>query len=197
MNVNLANDMLESSIDLQQFNRNNSCSSFCNFKFIWFVCLSKLLENANIDEATHAYNKSFLIRFLQNAMQTNQQVSLCFLDVDDFKQINDKFGHLAGDQILSDLCSYIMTNAKADKLKLFRFGGDEFVITDTSNDFIAFSYCIKEIIEGLHSITFLNDVKIKISYGVSHYEQLKNYADLLKSADDKMREMKRMRKNNI
>ncbi len=160
---------------------------------VFGTCISMLLEKITIDDTTCTYNKSTLIRYLQNAYLMNIQISLCFLDIDNFKQINDRFGHLTGDQVLADLCSVIKTKANS-KLTLFRFGGDEFVITNIENSIEEFSNSINEIICKLHSHTFSNDIKIKISYGISNSVESKNYIDLIENADYAMRKMKSTRK---
>ena len=80
------------------------------------------------------------------------------------------------------------------KFKLFRFGGDEFVITNTENSIEEFSNLINEIICKLHSHTFSNNIKINISYGISNSVQSKNYIDLIENADSAMRKMKSTRK---
>ena len=156
---------------------------------VFSTCVSMLLEKVTIDETTRTYNKSSLIRYLQNAYKMNAKISLCFFDVDNFKLINDKFGHLTGDKILADLCSFIKTKVNS-KFTLFRFGGDEFVITNTENSIEEFSNFTNEIICKLHSHTFSNDIKIKLSYGISNSVQSKNYIDLIENADSAMRKMK-------
>ena len=192
MFFNFASNVLETSDCCSTYSE-GGLSILYEHDLVFGTCISMLLEKITIDDTTHTYNKSTLIRYLQNAYLMNVQISLCFLDVDNFKQINDRFGHLKGDQVLADLCSFIKIRLNS-KLKLFRFGGDEFVITNTENSIEELYNLINEIICKLHSHTFSNDIKIEISYGISNSVESKNYIDLIENADSAMRNMKSTRK---
>jgi diguanylate cyclase (GGDEF)-like protein/putative nucleotidyltransferase with HDIG domain len=71
----------------------------------------------------HRHFHERLQRELANADETGEVVSLCLLDIDDFKQINDRFGHPAGDRVLSIVASRLRQGGEA-----FRLGGDEFAV---------------------------------------------------------------------
>jgi diguanylate cyclase (GGDEF)-like protein len=71
----------------------------------------------------HRHFHERLQRELTTAQELRASVSLCFLDVDDFKQINDRYGHPAGDRVLSQVAGRLRQGGEA-----FRLGGDEFAI---------------------------------------------------------------------
>lgn len=87
----------------------------------------ELLEKSNIDQLTGLYNKQFLREkyLLSNVSAT--RTALLFIDVDDFKVINDTYGHLVGDEVLRELAACIKNNVRIAN-DAIRFGGDEFVI---------------------------------------------------------------------
>jgi diguanylate cyclase (GGDEF)-like protein len=64
-----------------------------------------------------------LDRALASALGRWEPVSLCLIDVDDFKRVNDRFGHLAGDRVLAEVAACMRTDGEA-----FRLGGDEFAL---------------------------------------------------------------------
>jgi diguanylate cyclase (GGDEF)-like protein/putative nucleotidyltransferase with HDIG domain len=71
----------------------------------------------------HRHFHERLQRELTAAQEASQPVSLCFLDIDDFKRINDRFGHPAGDRVLSQVAGRLRQGGEA-----FRLGGDEFAV---------------------------------------------------------------------
>ena len=96
----------------------------------------KLEEMANRDGLTGAFNKYFMHKILDNVFNGNRrQNSLAIMDIDYFKNYNDKNGHMEGDNLLRSLAQLI-TDSLRDKDMLFRFGGEEFVIlfSETSKE---------------------------------------------------------------
>ncbi len=91
----------------------------------------KTLEvKSNIDSLTKVFNRRALTTYLDDicSKQTPpRDFHLLIVDIDDFKQINDKYGHIAGDKILIFLANIIRKTLR-DGDKIFRYGGEEFVI---------------------------------------------------------------------
>ncbi|MEN1417360.1 diguanylate cyclase, partial [Pseudomonas aeruginosa] len=56
---------------------------------------------------------------------------MCLFDVDKFKNINDTFGHLLGDEVLMKVVKILKSQIPVDKGKVYRFGGDEFAVIYT------------------------------------------------------------------
>lgn len=84
-----------------------------------------------VDELTGAYNRKYLQeayeRLSSEALRTGANFSLVLLDLDHFKQVNDRYGHLIGDQVLTGFSSYIRSSGRTTDL-LIRYGGEEFVL---------------------------------------------------------------------
>jgi len=91
----------------------------------------KILEtDSNLDSLTKVYNRRALTTHLSSVcknMNKNYELHLLILDIDDFKMINDKHGHIAGDKILIFIAN-ILKKTIRDGDKVFRYGGEEFVI---------------------------------------------------------------------
>ena len=88
----------------------------------------KLLEKSTVDQLTGLYNKQYLReKYKGNENGAQIRKSLLFIDVDDFKSINDNYGHLVGDEVLRELAACIKANVRVANDSI-RFGGDEFVI---------------------------------------------------------------------
>lgn len=86
-------------------------------------------ERADIDFLTGIYNRNGVTRLIDGYLSSEdtEPCALCFLDLDNFKQINDKYGHQYGDDVLCSVVQTICENVYADDL-VGRFGGDEFLI---------------------------------------------------------------------
>lgn len=89
------------------------------------------------DGLTQAYNKQYLIEFLERELSRSQQrgrpVSVAMLDLDRFKQVNDTYGHLAGDEVIRELCDRATKALNAGDL-IARYGGEEFCVVFCESD---------------------------------------------------------------
>lgn len=96
----------------------------------------QLLEKSTIDSLTGLLNKQYFFeKYGDHTEQSPRRKSLLFLDVDNFKMINDQYGHLVGDVVLRDLAACIKGAVRSAN-EMIRFGGDEFVIVldDTGSE---------------------------------------------------------------
>ena len=92
------------------------------------VANKKLEEMANRDGLTGAFNKAFMHQKLDEVFNGNSRKnSIAIMDIDYFKNYNDKNGHMEGDNLLRMLAQLISGSLRDDDM-LFRFGGEEFVI---------------------------------------------------------------------
>ncbi|ATW26152.1 GGDEF domain-containing protein [Candidatus Formimonas warabiya] len=94
--------------------------------------LNKKLENLSyLDDLTQIPNRRYfndtLNREWKRALRKNQFLSLIFIDIDSFKELNDHMGHQAGDKCLSEIASKLTEIVKRPGDMIARFGGDEFV----------------------------------------------------------------------
>ena len=102
-------------------------------------------KNAMTDGLTGLANKASFSQALPSAVEranrTNRNVYLVMMDIDFFKLVNDKHGHMAGDKVLKDLADLLTERSRTNE-KPFRWGGEEFaVILDADNDVKAKVFC--------------------------------------------------------
>ncbi|MCQ1528971.1 GGDEF domain-containing protein [Lutispora saccharofermentans] len=87
---------------------------------------------SSIDDLTSIFNRRKFREIVEgsweNAIENNQELSMVFIDIDYFKEFNDNYGHLKGDELLKKLARLFKTKAEQYKGFAGRFGGDEFVI---------------------------------------------------------------------
>jgi diguanylate cyclase (GGDEF)-like protein len=79
------------------------------------------------DPLTHAYNRRYMDERLNASLVNRDAATLLIIDIDHFKQVNDTYGHDAGDAVLKRLVLCLQTNSRNDDL-VFRMGGEEFVM---------------------------------------------------------------------
>ncbi|HEY2091139.1 MAG TPA: diguanylate cyclase [Thermoanaerobaculia bacterium] len=82
---------------------------------------------ATRDELTGLYNRRFFFTEAERAVKSSEPVNLIVFDLDDFKRVNDTFGHLAGDRILRDIGTLFINHTRHGDV-IARYGGDEFVM---------------------------------------------------------------------
>ena len=87
-----------------------------------------LRQKLKLDQQTKVLNKVSLLRSLDALLRTERRgpLSVCMVDFDDFKAVNDRYGHLMGDRVLDTFCRIARENIRAGDL-LGRFGGEEFL----------------------------------------------------------------------
>jgi diguanylate cyclase (GGDEF)-like protein len=91
----------------------------------------KLMALASVDDLTQLYNRRYFFeRFnqeVERAIRYQRPLSCIILDIDFFKQVNDSYGHLAGDQVLIDIAKILKNNCRQSDLA-GRYGGEELII---------------------------------------------------------------------
>jgi diguanylate cyclase (GGDEF)-like protein len=136
---------------------------------------------------------------IERAKRYDGAFSLILLDVDNFKEVNDSYGHLAGDFVLKSMARLVEKNLRTIDI-VGRYGGDEFIVIlpqiDLDNTYIAG----ERLRQAVESETFLyNDevIKLTISLGVAAYQDGKDTQALIKLADDNLYRAKKEGKNRI
>lgn len=159
------------------------------------------ISAATTDELTGLYNRRGFNQFVNFALSVARRraepVTLGWIDLDQFKQINDRFGHEEGDKALTAMADLLRASFREADL-LVRFGGDEFAVlfadTDEQGAWIAMQYLTEQV--ALYNERKLHPWALKFSWGVSEFDHNRNdQQQWLKDADDKMFSMKRQRGN--
>jgi diguanylate cyclase (GGDEF)-like protein len=91
------------------------------------TALRDLYGLATRDDLTGLFNRRFFISETERMLAEEVPVNVVLLDLDDFKRINDTYGHLVGDRVLRDVATAINAHTRAEDV-VARFGGDEFVL---------------------------------------------------------------------
>lgn len=166
----------------------------------------QLLENELFtDPLTKAYNRKwFFDNFLLNE-RFQQDGCLAFIDVDNFKSINDLHGHLIGDLVLKYLVVYLKNKLENQEFtKIVRYAGDEFIIIFANQQAIkTLNKKIELMQDNLERNKFSpkNDPKhtfsFSFSYGIVEYNENDTFENILGSADAEMYKNKKIRKENV
>ncbi len=141
----------------------------------------------------HRHFHERLRRELAVAEETSRTVSLCFLDVDNFKQINDRHGHPAGDRVLAQVAARLRQGGEA-----FRLGGDEFAVLLPGVDEHVALATAKSIVERIDGSWVGPGGEITVSVGVATYPQHGRERDaLIRLADSALYWAKEHGKNQV
>ena len=148
-------------------------------------------EMSYIDALTDTYNRQYLNLILMSWIRRGRNFSGAMLDLDDFKSINDRFGHTEGDKALKTVADMLKDSRKNNEL-IFRFAGDEFIILKmaTSPPHDDLSSFFKEL---NNSLELYNDsghqYRIALSYGTSTFGH-DDIDSFMRELDTRMYEMK-------
>ncbi len=149
------------------------------------VRLRSVFEERYKDHLTGVLNRKALERDLKSL----GDFSVLFIDVDDFKNINDEFGHTVGDEILKDLSSILKKSLRSAD-RVYRYGGDEFVVVLPKTD-LGTAQRIAERLEESVSKLSLNGIPLSVSIGVASSSE---GSKILSRADERMYGKKRRKK---
>ncbi|MCJ8008380.1 diguanylate cyclase [Lederbergia wuyishanensis] len=180
-----------------------------NELFIPFI-LNRMRTQQNIqkavivDELTGVYNRKHLINTLVKAMKTfarNQRpLSVCIIDLDHLKQVNQQFGHVTGDEVLKSLAS-VINESKRESDLLFRYGGDEFLLymPDTNSEkAMALIERISTTFQKKRFVDRNNEFSLTFSVGIAEINEKNNTTDgLLDQATKALLESKNSGRNNV
>jgi diguanylate cyclase (GGDEF)-like protein/putative nucleotidyltransferase with HDIG domain len=141
----------------------------------------------------HRHFHERLERELQHANERNLSLTLCFVDVDDFKRINDRFGHPAGDRVLSQLAARLRQTGEA-----FRLGGDEFALLLPGYGESAALTAASSVVERIAALDLEQVGPVTVSAGVAISPQhAADRDELIRLADSALYWAKEYGKNRV
>lgn len=165
----------------------------------------QLKERVERDHLTGLYNRVALDRMLSQMLEEAQEqgkpLVVAMLDLDNFKRINDQFGHQAGDEALRFVAGLIKKILRTDDV-VFRVGGEEFVIVLPATDFAKARIPLERIRAQIAAEKILPAVEgltISISIGVAGYAGRGSVDpdELIRQADEAMYRAKELGKNRV
>ncbi|MEZ4354003.1 MAG: diguanylate cyclase [Myxococcota bacterium] len=121
----------------------------------------------------HRYFQDYLTREIKRVSRTRDPLAMILLDIDDFKQLNDTYGHAAGDEVLTSLAAIMNDTARESDL-IARYGGEEFVILMPNTDLAGAVHLAEKLRMSVESTRLIigdgmKPIEITISLGVAVY----------------------------
>jgi diguanylate cyclase (GGDEF)-like protein len=154
---------------------------------------AKLHQLAVRDPLTRLYNRHFFNEVVEHEAsqceRKGENISFIMIDLDDFKRINDEFGHLAGDSILLETAKLITNTVRRSDL-VFRFGGDEFLVLMSNADAGRSASMVNRLLDAVSAWNRNYDdafcCEISVSIGCSTRARGGDIRAALREADEKM-----------
>lgn len=161
----------------------------------------ELKRQAIRDPLTGLYNRRYLNEVLQGEVRRAQRYghpfTMMILDLDEFKQVNDRYGHLKGDEVLQAVAELLQKTVRASDL-VFRYGGDEFLLIfpETDGETKRVAGRLHRSLARLSKAQGLEGVNLDVSIGVAHWtpDSPLPMEELLRRADSVLYRTKRLKK---
>ncbi|PAF48184.1 hypothetical protein BKH46_02440 [Helicobacter sp. 12S02634-8] len=160
-------------------------------------------EQSKIDDLTKTYNRKYIeniAQILEGQFKDNGiNYAVLFFDIDNFKEINDIYGHTAGDRLLSIFGEILKQNSRGTDI-IGRYGGDEFLILMPNTDLEkakGFAKRICKIIEKSNFIFKSQKINITTSIGMTDRISHKSKYDMIDSADKLLYQAKNLGRNRV
>lgn len=175
------------------------------FKFNLFKKedLREITQQALLDTLTQLPNRRALMQHLESATKRSERsgtgLAVAFIDVDNFKQINDTLGHKVGDQILQKIASRLVTAVRGCD-EVARIGGDEFIAiiegVENTEDYVAVA---ERMVSSVRAACLINnsEMNLSVSIGVAMYTIGVSIEQLISAADIAMYRAKKDGKNQF
>jgi diguanylate cyclase (GGDEF)-like protein len=153
-------------------------------------------RKALIDAVTGLYNRNYWEQIISDVTlhPRTQNFSLILIDMDNLKEINDTYGHTAGDKVIEIVGQAIKKCIRKEDAGL-RYGGDEFIILLFNQDKKAAYRVIERIRKEINKLAAGQGMNIQISAGAAYYDCLRNMGDIIKMADRDLYKEKRVKKS--
>ena len=163
----------------------------------------QILDISRTDQLTGLLNRRGLEENFNSevnrSQRVNQSFTLALADIDDFKAMNDRYGHLLGDQILKQIATVVQSQIRNIDT-LARWGGEEFAILLDKSSLADSTYIVEKIrraIQDLNQEQSLISERITISIGVAEYRPGQTMLELFDHADNALYLAKRCGKNCV
>ncbi|TAN45477.1 MAG: diguanylate cyclase [Nitrospirae bacterium] len=161
---------------------------------------SRLKKLSDTDTLTQAYNRMAFNNIIETEMQRAKRyktpLSLILFDIDNFKKINDNFGHLAGDEALKRLACIVSATIRNVDI-LVRWGGEEFVVIAPETNLSAANEAAERLREAIEGSDFDGIGSVTSSFGVSQFREDDHPGALIKRADEALYKAKEKGKNRV
>ncbi|MDD4565297.1 MAG: GGDEF domain-containing protein [Eubacteriales bacterium] len=143
-------------------------------------------------------NKNVLKRLkeeTERAKRINYSLSVAMIDIDDFKHINDTYGHRIGDEVLISVAQIITEQCRSTDI-VGRYGGDEFFLIMPDTNVNDAAVLLERIKLRVRDTSFVNGIKLTVSYGASELAEDSEH-ELFESSDAMLYKAKRKGKSQV
>lgn len=185
-------------------------NSIIEFSFYLFFTLllstvrnrtRQLEEMAAQDPLTGAANRRYFYELLKTEIARSQRygenISIAYIDIDDFKTINDTYGHVTGDELLVKVVSTLRTNMRSADM-VARIGGDEFVMLLPQTNVNEAEQALKKMEQRLREDVSVNGTPVTFSIGVLTFNECpESVEQMIHAADAVMYAVKEKGKDHI
>jgi diguanylate cyclase len=165
--------------------------------------LEKISEIANKDELTGIHNRRSVVAQVteeyERCMRGTKTFSVVLFDLDFFKSVNDKFGHLIGDSVLRRTAQACQDGLRANDC-LGRYGGEEFLLILPNTDLDGALFKAEQLRQRIDQTDFTDlapGLKVTISIGVSAFSGHESYWDTIERADQALYRAKHDGRNRV
>ena len=152
-----------------------------------------------IDELTQLPNRRSFNQFISSAYAPNSNLNLAIADIDNFKDYNDHYGHLVGDEVLVSVSEKFAAFADSNNIFVARYGGEEFVFVDNRHTPSEFAKLLNELNTSIYDLNITNSHspfgRISLSVGIASRASTADYESLIEKADIALYKAKRTGKN--
>ena len=156
--------------------------------------LEKERKKASYDDLTNSLNRRGFSDVVDKILsEPSIHFGFIILDIDGFKNINDKYGHQAGDEILKEISILIQNNIRPEVDFLCRYGGDEFIVLSLDvSDIDSLNKFASKILDLIYGHTFTDNIPVTVSIGATFKPDNKeiDYDSIFKAADVALYESK-------
>ena len=159
-----------------------------------------LSKAADTDYLTGLYNRQHMQNLLYQSAPDQENLCIAIMDIDHFKNINDTYGHMAGDYVLKEI-SRMLHKTMDQHLTVGRWGGEEFLfIAEGGYSLEEFSNRLEKLRKEISDFKFVFsdiDINVTASFGAAKHREDMSKQDLVKLADDRLYAAKESGRNQV
>ncbi|HHX23955.1 MAG TPA: GGDEF domain-containing protein [Thermoanaerobacterales bacterium] len=139
------------------------------------------------DEVTGLFNRNFLKHIAEDKIYYSKPacLSLILVDIDNLKEINDTYGHIAGDKVIRLVGQAIKKGIRQEDIGI-RYGGDEFIISLPTKDKIVAEEVVTRIRKMINKMAKKHKIDIKVSVGIASSNNIFNIEEMIRMADKQL-----------
>ncbi len=161
---------------------------------------NQLKRISQLDPLTQIYNKEAINQMINMEIKRSNdfitEFSLIMFDLDHFKDINDTYGHLFGDDVLKGICKNILEDLKSSDI-FGRYGGEEFLVILPDTNLKDAMSIAERLREKIFQIKWSKNIKVSASFGVVAHERYSDSNELITLVDQALYKAKRKGRNRV